>query len=172
MDTKEYRTIDKSDWGDGPWQDEPDKIQFTDEATGLPCLIVRVAWSGHLCGYVGLSEGHPAFGVEYSDVRRAAPDDDGDEWIDVHGGLTFSDLCQPGDGESRGICHVPGEGEPDHVWWLGFDCAHSGDLGPASAARNKDNPIFARHDWETYRTVGYVKHHCAKLAQQLAMVKP
>jgi hypothetical protein len=38
MDTIEYRTIDKSQWGPGPWQDEPDKKQWQDEATGLPCL--------------------------------------------------------------------------------------------------------------------------------------
>ena len=49
MQRIEYRTIDKSQWGEGPWQDEPDKIQWQDEETGLPCLIVR-GHMGFLCG--------------------------------------------------------------------------------------------------------------------------
>ena len=57
METIEYRTMDKSVWGPGPWQNEPDKRQWQDEATGLPCLIVRNSM-GALCGYVGVSEGH------------------------------------------------------------------------------------------------------------------
>lgn len=36
METLEYRTKDKSTWGDGPWQQEPDKKQWQDAATGLP----------------------------------------------------------------------------------------------------------------------------------------
>lgn len=63
MNTIEYTTIDKSTWGPGPWQDEPDKIQYVDEATGLPCLIVRNGKEiGALCGYVGVLPGHPLHG--------------------------------------------------------------------------------------------------------------
>ena len=40
METIDYRTVDKTTWGAGPWQDEPDKKQWRDE-TGFPCLIVR-----------------------------------------------------------------------------------------------------------------------------------
>lgn len=81
MQTIEYRTVDKSGWGDGPWQSEPDKRQWRDEATGLPCLIVRGP-SGALCGYVGVPATHPLHGKEYD-----AAD------VEVHGGLTFSDHC-------------------------------------------------------------------------------
>jgi hypothetical protein len=38
-----WTTIDKSSWGNGPWQTEPDKAQWQDEETGLPCLAVRNA---------------------------------------------------------------------------------------------------------------------------------
>ena len=38
------------------------------EATGLPCLVKRSPHIGNLCGYVGVSEGHPWFGKHYSDV--------------------------------------------------------------------------------------------------------
>lgn len=41
MKTIEYRTDDKSGWQPGPWMNEPDKKQWQDPETGLPCLIVR-----------------------------------------------------------------------------------------------------------------------------------
>jgi hypothetical protein len=81
MENLEYRTIDKSAWGRGPWQSEPDKMQFTDEATGLPCLIVRGP-SGALCGYVGVGKSHPYFEKDYDDCG-----------VSVHGGLTFARFC-------------------------------------------------------------------------------
>ncbi len=31
METKEWRFIDKSKWGEGPWQSEPDKMQWLDK---------------------------------------------------------------------------------------------------------------------------------------------
>lgn len=151
MEAKEYRTIDKSAWGEGPWQDEPDKMQFTDKATGLPCLIVRASSHGGLCGYVGVSEGHPNFGRDYNDV-----------YADVHGGLTFSDFCAHGANvdESRHICHAPAPDEPDRVWWLGFDCAHSGDFSPAYDHRHGG--------YGSYRNIAYVKAQIVRLAGQLA----
>jgi hypothetical protein len=38
---RSYLTIDKSEWGPGAWQGEPDTGQWTDEAAGLPCLAKR-----------------------------------------------------------------------------------------------------------------------------------
>jgi hypothetical protein len=115
-------SIDKSKWGPGPWQDEPDRVLF--EAHGFPCLIVRVPHSGHLCGYVAVPPGHPWHGKGYDDVRTK----DG-EWPDAHGGLTYAGAC------SGTICHVPKPGEPDDVWWLGFDHAHCGDSSPFDSMR-------------------------------------
>jgi hypothetical protein len=114
--------------------------------------------SGALCGYVGVAEGHPWFGVGYGDLPGEP---------DVHGGLTFADFCQEGP-EEAAICHVPGPGEPDRVWWLGFDCAHAWDLMPAMRAREREMGIpLAGFDLDdTYRTVAYVKAECARLAAQ------
>ncbi len=39
------RAIDRSGWGRGPWDAEPDRVEF--EHTGLPCLLRRNR-SGHL----------------------------------------------------------------------------------------------------------------------------
>jgi hypothetical protein len=89
------------------WMNEPDRKEW--ESQGLPCLILRGPGKS-LCGYVGVSEEHPAYGRDYSD--RLLYD------IDVHGGLTFAGQ---GDGKHR----------PAGYWWLGFDCAHFGDAVPA-----------------------------------------
>jgi len=152
VETIEYRTIDKSAWTRGPWDDEPDKRQWQDAETGLPCLIVRNRL-GALCGYVGVAPGHPAHGQHYDSVEA-----------DVHGGLTFSHGCSGGE-ESSGICHKAAEGEPDHVWWFGFDCAHSCDLSPhpqATWTHDRDN---------CYRDVAYVAKQVASLAKQLHAIR-
>ncbi len=158
--TRTYRRIDKTGWGEGPWSTEPDKVQWTDAATGLPCLVVR-GGGGALCGYVGVAAGHPFFEVPYSHGP-------GDR-LDVHGGITYSDRCQEGGDEGRAICHIPEPGQPAHVWWLGFDTAHLGDLTPEFdrlTTRLGDGGGYG----ETYRTVAYVREQCADLARQLAEI--
>lgn len=145
METKQWNLLDKSEWSRGQWQAEPDKMQFTDETTGLPCLIVRNT-TGALCGYVGVSEGHPLYAKHYDEAG-----------VRVHGGLTFADFCS-GNPEEHSICHVPGDGEPDKVWWLGFDCAHLGDFIPR---------LDHRGDHGEYRNIEYVKSECRFLAGQL-----
>jgi hypothetical protein len=147
----EYRTIDKSSWPRGPWDDEPDKVQWPDEATALPCLIVRNHY-GALCGYVGVPPDHPWHGKHY---------DDDAVMVDVHGGLTFSNSCSE-EAEDDSICHMPAPGEPDNVWWFGFDCAHHGDFVPML----RDS--FAAND--CYRDRAYVEDQCCALAAQLAAV--
>lgn len=151
MERIEYRdVIDKSKWRRGPWDSEPDKVQWPDAATGLPCLIVRGP-CGNLCGYVGVPPGHPLYERDCDDCPVMA-----------HGGLTFSDRCQSGRPEDRGVCHRPAPGESDDVWWLGFDCAHWGDLVPSY-------PNVGMPD-ELYRDIGYVTDQCRSLAAQLAYV--
>jgi hypothetical protein len=159
METKEYRTIDRKEknWPSGPWDGEPDKIQFTDEATGLPCLIVRVPYSGHLCGYVGVPSTHKYYGKNYEETN-----------VSVHWGLTFADKCQPSVDESKGICHTPSGSESDDVWWFGFDCAHCDDLTPQYMfyAQTYGLP-FTRSATGTYKTVEFVMTECKSLAAQL-----
>jgi hypothetical protein len=153
-------------WGRGPWDDEPDKAEWRYRA--LPCLIVRNS-GGALCGYVGLPPGHPMHGVGYDDVELA-PDDDGDTYPRVHGGLTFSDRCH----EGGHICHVAGTGEPDDVWWLGFDCSHGGDVRPADAPGSYMEGLYQAHGLgrsssmgECYRDLSYVRRQVEALADQL-----
>lgn len=133
-----------------PWNAEPDKAQWIDEATGLDCLIVRGPL-GALCGYVGLPPNHPWHGTDADHVDAA-----------VHGGLNYAAPCQEHAGE-RAICHVPEPGRPADVWWLGFDCAHAGDLNPITGPITGD---------EVYRDFAYVQAEVARLAAQLAHVAP
>ena len=109
---------------------------------------------------MGVAEGHPWYGKHYYDVDAAA-----------HGGLTFADKCQPGEDESRGVCHIPAPGEPDHVWWFGFDCHHGCDRSPQDEAyaQTRGYPFTAYGD-ETYKPLDYVRRECAKLAAQVAAV--
>ena len=146
MKTETY--IDRSNWGAGPgvWDTEPDKAEWTDEETGLDCLAVRTRL-GHWCGYVGVPEGHPFYERDYYSL---------DTDVDVHGDLTYSNSC------SGNICH-----ESDKkVWWLGFDCAHSGDLSPG---HSREFHVAVSHLFraDIYRTLEYVKNECASLASQL-----
>lgn len=153
METLEYTHIDKSTWGEGPWQKEPDKKQWADPNTNLPCLIVRNSNMGNLCGYVGVTKDHPYFGKEEDQMD-----------LKVHGGVTFTDGCQPGP-EEKTIRHKVDHGEDDNVWWIGFDCAHGLDAIPGI-------PPKYQMPHQTYRDFDYVENEVRSLAQQLLDIKP
>ncbi len=71
------------------------------------------------------------------------------------------------------ICHIPGAGRPDNVWWFGFDCAHSGDYSPKhDAIMSKIMPHRPFRDGtEKYRDFAYVKREVEDLATQLFAVQ-
>ncbi len=152
---------DRTGWGAGPWDDEPDYETWR-TAVGYPAIARRVGrnFAGHWCGYVAVPPGHPWHKQGYDDIRTAEG-----EWPDVHGGLTYAEFCNP----KAGVCHVPAPGEPEDVWWLGFDCAHSADFRPGDGVywRSHGHPEWARPEFgETYKTLAYVKAECERLAQQ------
>lgn len=164
---KTWHNTDKADWPRGPWDDEPAKGQWIDADTDLDCLIVRNPM-GALCGYVGVPPGHPLHGVGYNACRGLASCDGDpivcscrlDLELNVHGGLTFSDSCQTHDDPARGVCHVPEPGRPADVWWLGFDCAHAGDMVP-----RMDYTIDVDSRYRDWR---YVEREVTNLARQVA----
>ena len=170
MEVREYRTMDKTEWGEGPWQTELDKRQWPDEDTGLPCVIIRHPFLGNLCGYVGVPPSHPAYGKDrkHGLLRR----------LQAHGGVNFASPCQDVPDEAVGVCHVPAPGEPDTVWWLGFDCSHVFDLSPRQDAVMRpvfdSMPGFMRPENSplkpVYRDWAYVEENCRGLAAQLAVI--
>lgn len=97
------------------------------EFEGYPCLIIKHKW-GHLCGYVGLSKEHKFYGKDYDDI-----------YADVHGGVTYTGNL----------------GQLNNVWYVGFDCAHAGDLVPKLKMAG------------VYRDEAYVTEQCELLAKQL-----
>ena len=128
-------------FGPGPWQTEPDRVEWTDDLTGYPCVVMR-STMGHLCGYVGVSNGHPAFRLEEEALEVLG--------VSAHGGLTFADY--------RGLSSP--------LWWIGFDCGHYGDFVPQiGALLGQDGP--GSDDPNTYRTIDYVEKQCTDLAMQL-----
>lgn len=133
---------------DGPWHQEPDHLDFR-SPEDVPCILHRNNM-GAWCGYVAVAPGHPWHGKDYGDVGP-----------EVHGGLTYSERCA---GE---ICHVPQSGESDDVWWLGFDCIHSGDLSLHDVAEGRVE--YHNGYWLTsYKTIAYVQAETLKLASQAA----
>lgn len=190
---QEAHDIDKSKWHPGPWLDEPDKVEWR-HASGLPLLIVRASHTGALCGYVGVPEGHPLYGVTNNEpcdalrprlaARLEEPmgtpsvmtllramsgqelDTTPDNALNVHGGITYSEKC------SGRICHVPRVGEGE-VFWLGFDCAHHGDYSRMAYAGSEVGRIVGVEPEpdETYRDIDYVRREVESLADQIAAVK-
>ena len=98
---------------------------------GFMCKIERISVLGHLCGYIMVGDTHPWYAKDYNELSD----------VDVHGGLTFSKLF------------------PTYSW-LGFDCAHAGDLVP------KMHALTGKDFGETYRDMGYVVNELIKLANQ------
>lgn len=157
---------DKSDWPQGPWINEPNKVHWIDEESGYDCLIRRTV-CGALCGYVGIKENH-SFYKKGHDLLNGG--------VAVHGRLSYSDLCQE-DEKVTGICHLS-ENE-DKVWWFGFDCDHGYDLLPCRRPQHID-AIHALYDTidslfnaelyandQTYKDINYVKNEIKSLAKQL-----
>lgn len=128
---------------DCPWETEPDSLDF--QADGLRCAMRRGGF-GIWCGYVGIDEDHPLYGLPFNHPLKLPAD-----WfkgrstkhgfgsmdlllhalsgatsveescpislaLEVHGGITFA-----GDSLS--------DLDPK-LWWFGFDCGHAGDYAP------------------------------------------
>lgn len=110
----------------------------------FPYAILEHDVMGHLCGYLGVPRNHPWYGLDYDDI-----------YADVHGGITFSRDSDEAD--------YPMELPPSvHAWWVGFDCAHYGDLVP--------NMPFSPLEGEVYRDRNFVFHELEDLARQASEV--
>lgn len=136
------------------WETEPDRKHWIDDATGLDCLIVRngLGGKGALCGYVGVPKHHPWHGKDYDDCE-----------VEVHWGLTYAGKC------AGKICHkeeTDGKIANQDVWWLGFDCAHSGDYIPGMDCKYKTEELAS--GYSSYKNMAYVTNECRKLAMQVS----
>ena len=118
------------------WENEPNRKEF--EYKGFKCLVRRTPNDlGHLCGYIELPKD--------CELKNASYDDIG---ISVHGGLTFQGQLQ---------------GETKDRYFLGFDCAHGGDLIPAIHRHG-----IASHKDDTYKNMAYVEKEIKSMVDQLS----
>jgi hypothetical protein len=118
--------------------DKIDPIAWRDNATQYRCLVAQVPLLGHLCGYVRIPRTHALYGKHDSAKLQK---------IFVHGGVTFSKTKKSGRWLTRGH-------------WIGFDCAHYGDLVPGVTPE-----AYAKQF--ALRDVEYVKYEIDKLVRQL-----
>lgn len=176
MNVKEQAgLVPRKGWAPGPWDDEPDRVDWIDDATGYPCQVIRHYSMGHLCGYVAVPPGHPLHGVNHEDDQAGN--------LSAHLGVNYSEPCMEygatetdGRPEELMVCHVPEPGEPDDVWWFGFDCGHAWDIQPGMDARYRElvgaTEVDHHHllfgDRRQYRPLAYVRNECTDLAAQLA----
>ncbi len=133
--------IDRTGWDSGQWDYEPDRLLW--EHAGFPCLILRNSL-GNLCGYVGVTKDHPWYDQDYDNIEA-----------DAHGGLTYGD---------RSGAYI-GNDNPD-LFWVGFDCAHLGDLVPGMEATSKRLNLSRAPRSSVYRDLVYVKLEVENLAKQ------
>jgi hypothetical protein len=159
----------------GPWNDEPDVDRFVHGSRGpghaaLPCAVHRNRM-GVLCGYVGVAEGHPWFGVGHDAIAA-----------EVHGGLTFAR-------KAGGVVLCDGAELGDRaLWWLGFNCCHAWDVMPFELAmrqsamfgaggvriglvsvRDEFDEVFAGMGGRySYKTYAFARAQTCELADQAA----
>lgn len=131
------RHIDKTNWGRGPWDLEPDYVEF--EHCGFRCVLRRFENTGAWNGYVEVSDLHPWYHIGADEAR-------------VHGGVTWR-------GEVNGVEQNP------NCTFVGFDCAHGFDIVPAmesfmTAFMGRSMPS------NEYRTVEYATDQLKRLANQ------
>lgn len=124
---------------------------------GFECRTRQNERLGTWCGYVGVAEGHPLYGKDYSEeldcLKEFATEYKGqtpsiDCTLDVHGGVTYADKTLWNDGAE--------------LWWIGFDCAHGGDVIPG---------IKLSFPGDTFKDEKYVIAECKKLAEQLLKIQ-
>ncbi len=136
------KKIDRTGWTAGPWEAEPDRVEWV--SGGFYCQCNRNR-HGVWCGYIGVPEGHPWHGVGYDDVHQRVPD------LEVHGGLTFANK-------------FGADQAAPNLWGLGFDCAHAWDIMPGMTV------LIAQHGYgelgslnEVYQTLPFAMGEVLRL---------
>jgi len=156
------------------------KIEVEKKYRGFDYLVLGLNM-GHRCGYIRIPSGHSLYGLDYSEqipikfkkiskerigkrgvipifcAGRLKPNDNisMDLLFNVHGGITFS---------GKEIAGKKG-------WWIGFDCAHSGDSKDISLMDKKHREIEEKFHLSfpggVVRTTKYVESECKNLIDQI-----
>ena len=121
---------------------------------GYKCCVLFMP-IGHRCGYVLVPHWHSQYGKNYRDIP-----------IKCHGGLTYSSHF------------LMGQEFPS--WWIGFDCAHAGDIADKESqikyyGENEQNPFFSMltfmlegyDEFGTIKTLDFCEQECRNIVDQL-----
>lgn len=156
-ETNRYTSDEKKLWwGYGEWCEEPDLVEF--EHCGFKCIVFRQASretceefhmsGGHLTGYVAIDKDHTFYGKDAYHL-----------YLDVHGGITFAEIGN------------------EELFFIGFDCAHAGDITPSMEMLKKkySNEIYQVPEQfkhlslfnPTYKNIAFAVGECKYLAEQL-----
>jgi hypothetical protein len=148
----------RSQWGDGPWQTEPDLVEWREDGVPYPLMMIR-GMQGAWCGYAGLPPGHPLFGAGTRGGASLTQE------------ITWASPCGDDDGPLRPT------GEPPNCWWLGFDCAHVMQYAPRIDClirrERSDAHSFAMFNPDRYVTLDECRHMTIAFARELlALARP
>lgn len=156
----------------GPWDSEPNRLHWIDQATGLKCAILR-GTVHQLCGYVRVPRGHPMYPpprcrrpplrppngpgphlMNKAFMRRATRDINGRRLsrLTVHGGVSWATKFN--------------RREMKRGYWIGFDTGHLFDVVPDMVAV-REALGFESRGMETYKDIAYVKSETERLAAQI-----
>jgi hypothetical protein len=127
----------------------PGDVLAKGEHVGFEWIVTHNGM-GHRCGYVRVPKGHPWHGKDYDDLE-----------VNIHGGLSFAENDVPYD-----------KGVADDAYWLGFDCAHSGDApDPKLGGKLSEFAHLFPFNLMSVRTQEYVENECKSLCEQAATAK-
>ncbi len=152
-----YLPEEKLAWfGEGEWVGEADCYRFIYK--GLGCHIRRVVIQESCSETIHMFGGHLC---GYVRIPKELLLSDYDDSIDCHGGLTF--------------CQALGD-----EFWIGFDCAHTGDYAPSMEKLKRDNPSWIDREFPTlkefegmalfnttYRNLDYCIEECKSIVDQI-----
>lgn len=163
----EIAHIDKSSWGQGEWQEEPDLILWQDAHSGLFAMASRDEDFGNLCGYVAVPPGHRLHGADLCDSGLTA-----------YGGVNFSSSINYPESKHAELHQAMAQA---NLWWFGFDCMQAlndiypGMQGPgieSSQGNTKQMKTafqnLQRSNGATYKNTAFVMNQCEMLAAQLS----
>jgi hypothetical protein len=143
-------SMDKTDWPDGPWKDEPDYVSWVDKDTMYRCVLQRNvvgAWQGR----VGISADHPLFMIPYTNPIY--------QHIDVHGDIMYTSFIAADDQYFS---------PPQRSWWIGFDTMREDDYTPGYKPKQKNLKLIPEYAATiVYRDIAYVTDEIQFLAVQL-----
>lgn len=151
-------------FGYGEWIEEPDEVKF--EFKGFKCHVIRIVKREPFAKEEAYFGGHLCayvlIPVEHPYHHKIY----NDMQIDCHYGLTY--------------------GEVSDGHWIGFDCAHMGDIVPSMKKLRDTNPEMKKWDEEfplseemknsplfckTYKNVNYCIEECKSIVEQLLVIK-